>query len=392
MKAIILAAGEWSRLRPLTNTTPKPLIKIMGKTILEHNLESIYKHVEEIIIITKYKAELFPEILWEDYKWTPITYKIQWDKKGTGWALKWLSPDLDTLILNWDSIFDSKDLEAIIQFNWYGALVQQVENPEKYGIYSVDEDNNVHKIVEKPSQHIWNLAGLWVYKVNSKFFELNEATELSPRWEYELTCTLGNFIKLFPFKALEIWWAFLDISYSWDILKANSYLLSQLKSSEIKWTIEDGVTIKWNIILEEWAILKSGTYIEWNVYIWKDTSIGPNTYLRGETVIWDHCKIWNAVEVKNSNMWDKVNIAHLSYIGDSILGNNINIGWWFITANLRHDNWNIKALVKWELVDTGKRKLWVIIWDNVKTGISANTMPGRTVESGTMILPGQIIK
>jgi NDP-sugar pyrophosphorylase family protein len=61
MKAVILAAGEGSRLRPFTNTIPKPLIKIYNKPIIEHNLENIYKYVREIEIIVKYKAELIEE-------------------------------------------------------------------------------------------------------------------------------------------------------------------------------------------------------------------------------------------------------------------------------------------------------------------------------------------
>jgi NDP-sugar pyrophosphorylase family protein len=78
MKAIILAAWEWSRLRPLTNTIPKPLIKIFGKSIIEHNLENIYKYVSEIIMVVKYKQELIKEEFSDNYKWVKITYKNQW--------------------------------------------------------------------------------------------------------------------------------------------------------------------------------------------------------------------------------------------------------------------------------------------------------------------------
>ena len=91
-------------------------------------------------------------------------------------------------------------------------------------------------------------------------------------------------------------------------------------------------------------------------------------------------------------MWENTNIAHLSYIWDSIIWNNVNIGWGFITANLRHDKANIKVPVKWILTDTGLHKLWIIIWDNCKTWINSSSMPWRVLENNMFTNPGTIIK
>jgi bifunctional UDP-N-acetylglucosamine pyrophosphorylase/glucosamine-1-phosphate N-acetyltransferase len=236
------------------------------------------------------------------------------------------------------------------------------------------------------------LANLWGYKFSKEIFEYVKKTKLSERWEYELTDALNLFLKNNKFELIKIKEEFIDIWYPWNILDANTYFLEQLKKSKIKGKIEDWVTIKWNIILEKWAILKSGTYIEWNVYIWKGSQIWPNAYLRGNTCIWEHCKIWNAVEIKNSSIWNHTNVAHLSYIWDSIIWNNTNIWWWFIGANARHDKANIKVMVKWKLVDTWKRKLWIIIWDNVKTWINSSSMPWRIIENDSFTMPGEIVK
>ena len=88
MKAIILASGEWSRLRPLTDTTPKPLIKILWKSIIEYNLEVLKDYIDECIIVVKYKSELFQSTLWEDFEWMKLSYHIQWDKPGTAAAIQ----------------------------------------------------------------------------------------------------------------------------------------------------------------------------------------------------------------------------------------------------------------------------------------------------------------
>jgi len=273
MKAIILAAWQWTRLKPITNTTPKPLIKIAWKSILEHNIEIIYTKVDEIIIIVKYLKDKIISEFWDNYKWTKVSYIEQWDEKWTWAAIMWLNFDLDTIIMNWDSIFHSSDINALINIKWYWVLVQKVKSPEKYWIFKVDENDNISSIIEKPSKLIWNLASLWAYKFNSKIFEYVNSIEKSPRWEYEITDAINLFVKAFPFKAIEIKHSFIDIWYPWDILDANKYFLDKLEESDIKWEIEEWVTIKWNIVLEEWAILKSWTYIEWNCYIWKNSSI-----------------------------------------------------------------------------------------------------------------------
>ncbi len=397
MKLIILAAGEGSRLRPLTNTTPKPLIKIVWKAITEHNLENIISEknkslFDEIIFIVKYKKEKIIEHFWEFYNWIKIKYVTQSDKKWTWAALMWLNILDDTLIINWDSIFEKSDLDKLINFSWYWVLTQKVHSPENYWICNIKEDNTVNKVVEKPKEYIWNLASLWVYKFSAKFFEYIENTPISERWEYEIIEALNEFALHYPLKAIEIDWEFIDIGYPWDILEANKYILSKLDKSEINWEIEDWVNIKWNIILEKWAILKSWTYIEWNCYIWKNTSVWPNIYLRWTSSIWENCKIWANNEIKNSNIWDNTNVAHLSYIWDSIIGNNVNIAWGFITANLRHDSSNIKVPVKWILTDTGLHKLWIIIWDNCKTWINSSSMPWRVLENDTFTNPGTVIK
>jgi bifunctional UDP-N-acetylglucosamine pyrophosphorylase/glucosamine-1-phosphate N-acetyltransferase len=393
MKAIILAAWEWRRLRPFTNTIPKPLIKIFWKTIIEHNLEIIYKYVTEIIIVVNYKENLIKETLWYNYNWVKITYhKQDPEKKWTWAAIVWIDSWFDVFIMNWDSIFEKKDLKKLLESNWYWVLVKKVDTPEKYWIFKTDLWWNILNIVEKPNENIWNLANLWVYKFNEEIINIAENLEKSERWEYEITDAINEFVKHFPFKPYKIEWEFIDIWYPWDILTANSHFLNNLSESIIKWDIEDWVTIKWNIILEEWAILKSWTYIEGNVYIWKNSKIWPNTYIRWNTVVWNQCKLWNAVEIKNTTIWDNTNIAHLSYFWDSIVWNHVNIGCWFVTANLRHDKANIKVPVKWILTDTWLYKLWIIIWDNCKTWINSSSMPWRLLENNTFTNPWTIIK
>ncbi|MDD4530822.1 MAG: sugar phosphate nucleotidyltransferase, partial [Candidatus Gracilibacteria bacterium] len=133
MKAIILVAGEGSRLRPLTETKPKPLIKIFGKTIIEYNLENLKDFVDEFIIVVKYEKEKIIEKFGYEYAGIKVTYHEQGDIKGTGGAIKGMKIEDDVLIINGDSILGKEDIEKIVKNENYCVLVKEVENPNKYG-------------------------------------------------------------------------------------------------------------------------------------------------------------------------------------------------------------------------------------------------------------------
>lgn len=98
------------------------------------------------------------------------------------------------------------------------------------------------------------------------------------------------------------------------------------------------------------------------------------------------------MELKNSYIGESTHIPHLSYIGDSVIGNHVNLGGGTKVANLRHDGKNIRTMNKGKLVDTGRRKLGAIIGDGVHTGINTLIYPGRVLDTESNTLPGEIIK
>ncbi len=224
MKTVILAAWKWTRLMPLTENKPKPMVKIWDKPILEYILQSVEDFTSDVIIITKYKEEQIKNYFWNKWNNINITYKTQWDEKWTGSALWKLNINEDFIVLNWDTIYDKKDLEKLYKLDGYGCLVKKVSEPEKYWIFYENEDHTAKQIIEKPQEFIWNLANIWVYKFPSKFIQIVENIELSPRWEYELPDAINKLLENSKFHLIKQEWEFIDIGYPQDIAKATEHL------------------------------------------------------------------------------------------------------------------------------------------------------------------------
>jgi len=173
-------------------------------------------------------------------------------------------------------------------------------------------------------------------------------------------------------------------------LETNEFFLKKIKK-RIEGKIEKYCQILGPVIVQKGTVIKSGTYIEGPVFIGANCQIGPNCYLRKFTSIGNNCKIGQAVEIKNSIIGDGTKISHLSYIGDSIVGENCNLGAGTIAANLRFDEKTIGTEVKGEIVDTKRKKFGCVLGDNIKTGVNVSLMPGVLIGSGCIISSGSIV-
>ncbi|MES2996803.1 MAG: hypothetical protein V4733_08335 [Verrucomicrobiota bacterium] len=182
------------------------------------------------------------------------------------------------------------------------------------------------------------------------------------------------------------------IQHPWDLIRANEGYVAALKENKIEGDIHPAAVIEGVIHLGEGSRILPGVYIEGNVVIARDCKIGPNCYLRGNTSIGDHCHIGQSVEIKNSLILSKSNVGHLSYVGDSVIGANANLGAGTITSNLRHDGKNHRSAVNGILVDTGRRKFGAIVGDGVHTGINTTIYPGRKLCEDVSTRPGEIVQ
>ncbi|MFC1691239.1 bifunctional sugar-1-phosphate nucleotidylyltransferase/acetyltransferase [Nanoarchaeota archaeon] len=399
-QAVILAAGKSTRTYPLTLTRPKPLLKIANKTILQHNIEQLVGLVNEVILVVGYKKEMIKKEIANIKKQLKLGKKIkftfvnQTQQLGTGHALKSVKNKIKGkfLLIGGDDLFDKKDLAKCLKNN-YAILAQKVKDPSQYGVLKVDKKNNVKQIVEKPKskgkKKISKLANTGCYVFQKEVFDYE--FKKSRRGEYELIDVINYIIKTKKVKCIktENW---IPVTYPWNLLDANERLLSKIKKTENKGRKEKGVVIKGKAIIGKGTKLKANVYIEGTVVIGENCDIGPNCYIRGSTSIGNNCKIGHQVEIKNSIIMDKTKVPHLTYLGDSVLGENINIGAGSMVANLRHDKGIIKSEVNGKLVKTGRKKLGVIIGDNVKAGIKTIFYPGRKIWPNKSTKPSQEVK
>ena len=389
MKAIILASGNGIRFLPLSKTTPKPLTRLFGKSILEHNLENLKGIVDEVFIVVGYLGDKIKESLGDSYQGIKITYIIDDEIAGTGNSAKLAISHINderVIIMNGDDLYSHKDIKKLVK-RCPSIAVKKVLNPSNFGILTI-ENEKVVEIEEKPQNPKSDLANIGLYCFPKSIFD--EPIEKSERGEYEITDYVKKLIASNSLNYIEAS-SWIPVSYPWDLFNMTQLLFQNFKFKKLG-KIEKGVTVKDNLHVGQNTIVKSGTYIEGPVYIGNNCKIGPNAYLRPFTIIEDNCSIGASVEIKNSLIGFNTNINHLSYVGDSIIGSNVNLGAGFITANLRHDGGTIKSSVKEILIDTKRTKFGTIIGDNVKTGISTIVYPGRKIWPEKTTLPQEKVE
>lgn len=176
----------------------------------------------------------------------------------------------------------------------------------------------------------------------------------------------------------------------WKYLEEMEKELPKIQN-KIEGKIEQGVIVEGKVVLGKNSIIKAGTRIEGNIFIGENCEIGPNAYLRKNVFIGNGCKIGMS-EVKNSIILDNTNVPHFNYVGDSVIGEDCNLGGGSKIANLRFDEKNILVEINGKKVDSGRRKLGAFVGSGTKTGANSTINCGIIIGKNCRIFPNTFIK
>lgn len=172
MQAVILAAGEGVRMRPLTLERPKTLVEVAGKPLLWHIIEALPDSIDELIINIRYRGEQIREYMAREFPEMPVHFAEQGTQKGTAAALDSAKPFIKGrfLLTFADDLLDSRDLEKIIEHE-HALLISQHEHPERFGVVEIDETGRLISIEEKPATPKTNLISTGVMALTKRIFD-----------------------------------------------------------------------------------------------------------------------------------------------------------------------------------------------------------------------------
>ncbi len=331
MKALILAGGIGTRLRPLSCTRPKLLFPILNKPLLDWTLESLAKSgVNEVTLAAKYMAEAFMQRYGESKYGMKITYSREKKPMRTGGAIKYaeefIGHEEPFLVLNGD-IFTKIDYTALLkkheEKNPVATIaLYRVEDPSRYGTVKLTEENRVTQFIEKAplGQAPSNLINAGIYVLDPEIFKhIPSGRPVSI--EYEIFPELAKEGKLFGYEFKEIW---MDMGKPRDYLKANRIMLDaktkkRLLGKDVN--LEDGVKFNDPVMVDAGVNVGQKSKIGPYAIIGRDVTLGreillKNSVVFAEATISDYASIEGAVIGEGATIGRGTKISEGCIIGD----------------------------------------------------------------------------
>jgi glucose-1-phosphate thymidylyltransferase len=196
MKAVVLAAGEGTRLRPLTEDKPKGMVEVDGKPILTHCFDQLAAlGADELIVVVGYLKERIIDHYGDEYEGIPITYAHQRDQQGLAHALLTVEEyiDDDFMLMLGDNVFQA-NLEDVVRRQREDRadaafLVEEVpwEDADRYGVCDTNKFGEITDVVEKPDDPPSNLVMTGFYTFTPAIFHACHLVQPSNRGEYEIS-------------------------------------------------------------------------------------------------------------------------------------------------------------------------------------------------------------
>lgn len=391
IKSIILAAGKGTRMK---SDMPKVLHTIFDKTLVGYVIDAVNNTglADENFVIVGHQAERVEEFVNKNYDNAKCV--LQSPQLGTGHAVSMALPylkdfDGEVIILCGDTpLITSETIKEFVEYHRerksdLTVMSAIFDNPTNYGRIIRNQDGSLNSIVEEkdanPEQKMVKEINAGIYCINWQKIKpaFNELTSNNAQGEYYLT----DIIKWGNEKHLSVNAYTLKNNEEIFGINSKAHLAEatrMLNNRVIKKHLENGVQIidpasTWispETEIEADTIIYPSCYINGKNKIGKHCKIGPFAHLRGDVVLEDYVKIGNFVEVKKTTIKSHTNACHLTYLGDSEIGSNVNIGAGTITANYN---------------PLTKVKSKTVIEDNVKIGSNSVLVAPVTIEEGANV-------
>jgi len=392
MKAVILAGGKASKLAPFSTTRPIPMLRLAGRTLFDNSIDLLQKSgVSDIYVVIEHQKEKLIRKIGEHLNnGVNLHYVEQGSSKGIGDAIlkvkNKISPGEYFLLIYGDTVTAENIFSKIQQsFHSFKCPVASICLPptnQDFGNVFLNAHMKITKIVEKPKDdNLGNYVLSGAYILPESIFKTLESTKGS--MEKALKKLVEN--EGLMASMWEDEW--LDIVYPWEILKANKILMDSWESSSIAKNVvmESNVTIQGTVRIEEDVVVKAGAILEGPCSIGRGSYIGNNALIRSYTSLGQECSVGYGVELKNCVVLDNSHIGRLSFIGDSVLGESVDVGAGVMTVNRTIDWKTIKVKNGNKSIDTGSPKLGAFVGDNVVIGAGNTIQPGTVISSGKVL-------
>jgi mannose-1-phosphate guanylyltransferase/phosphomannomutase len=326
MKAVVMAGGEGSRLRPLTLGRPKPMVPLVNRPMLEHVLLLLKRHgITEVIITVQYMATYIQNQMGDgrDLGMT-VTYSVEDQPLGTAGSVRQAAESLrDTfLVISGDALTDI-DLQSAVDFHMKAksmatVTLYRVANPLEYGVVVTNSDGRIREFQEKPSwsEVVTDTINTGIYVLEPSIFEYYERDQVFDFSKDLFPMLLKDEKPLYGFVAGGYW---TDVGNLDEYVRASRDVLAGKVTIDWRGEETDGIWREPGVDIAPDATLHAP------VYLGRDSKIESGAIIHGPTVIGDNTVIERRAHVDRSIIWRNCHIGSHSEIRGSLLADECNV-------------------------------------------------------------------
>lgn len=322
--AVVLAAGEGQRLRPLTSNRPKPMLPAGNRPILAHVLDALVDAgIQRLVLVVGYRRQRVQEFVGHSYRGTPVEYVVQEKQLGSGHALLQAREAVagPTIVVNGDHLIEADAVDSVaseFDANSAGAAVAIIERPDahKYGAVEL-ADRDIVSIVEKPDSDDYRLINAGIYAFDDQVFS---AIDETPRaaGELALTDVISRYVDKHRVRGVHVGGLWTDATYPWDLLSVAGDVLDHGRVEEPE--RREGVWIHDDAVVDDRATLIPPVVVSADCEIGAGSVVGPTVALGNNATVGAN------VVIERSVLDADTRVGHSSTLVDAVVSQGVHLG------------------------------------------------------------------